>query len=563
MEPAFALGLLVVVFWLRRQRFFLRDRIVVVVFGLLMISAPGSGHHASDQVLKTIAGLLFILSTNRPGLLILIPAAIVAIAIQSADVFLAISVGAAAWRSRIQLRTEWLGMVALVTLLVHMAVWGLLKDESFARLDTAEMGRWKAARLLNSGDKRVLLRATCVALNARSAEAGPRAQDLLSKIERKTGRTDATWALRILSEASSGHEREARAFFAEAAFRNRGVLDSLNIWDVQLPHWLPWALFVHDPASYRDQVPGEAIDSAHFDAVTAEYLSRALANTGLEAQACTLAADKRWRTAGWSRYLDWQSCVAAVPVNSERVVGRGSIVLPSGGRYALMRGQPARGVWPEISYSTPLQKGQFSLETEFWSLVDLGTSEQCTLSLVNDLRSHFEDRNFVVGGRVDWKSSRLEGLSVNPASFLQGILGRMATWEEEPPRGLGFDRADSARAIAPAEWHEAYRETTSWLLPAQGWILWQNVRRGTYKMVLRGDPAIGLWPVAEIGLGDTRERRLVDSWDWAEYSVEVQAESTEVLLRMTNDYWDPSSGEDRNLWCWGLIPKSGDSEGRN
>lgn len=563
MGPASALGLLVVVIWLRRARFPHRDHVIVVLFGLLMISAPGTRHAMTDQVLRVVAGLLLFLPMNRHSLVMLIPAILIAGAVRSADLFLAMSVGVAAWRNRIRLRAEWLGVVAAVTLLVHMVVWGLLKDEPFARLDAPAASRWKAARLLNGGDQRVLLRATWVVLNARSAETEQRVRDLLAKIEKQTGRTDATWALRILSEAAVGHVGEARALLAEAAFRSRGVLDSLSIWDVELPRWLPWALFVHDPSAYRDQVPGVEVDSSSLDPTAAEYLLRALANAGLEAQACTLAAGKRWRTAGWSRYLDWQSHAATVPTNSAQIVGRGSIVLPPGGRYALMRGQPARGVWPEIAYRTPLQRGQSPLESEFWSLVDLGTSESCTLSLVNDLRSHFEDRNFIVGGRVDWEDSRLEAASVKPVSILQRIWRRIAAWQEDAPMGLNFARADSARAVVPSEWHEAYRETTGWLLPSQSWILWRNVPGGAYDMVLRGEPAVGLWPVAEIVIDGTRERRLVDGWDWAESSVEIQAESADVLLRLVNDYWDPSTAEDRNLWCWGLIPKSGDSEGRN
>jgi hypothetical protein len=330
-----------------------------------------------------------------------------------------------------------------------------------------------------------------------------------------------------------------------------------------LPGWLPWALFVHDQVVYREQVPGEQLDFVSLTPLAAEYVSRALAGVGLVTQACTLATADHWRTEGWARYLAWQGHAAAVPPESTRIVGKGSLVLPPGERFVLLRGQPARGVWPELSCRTKVGSDQFTLESELWSLVDLGTSESCTLGLMNDLRSHFEDRNFVVGGRVSGEESCCSVSSDGAATFLNNIWRRMSMWGDHAPAGLDFARADSLCAIVPEQWRDVPRGANGWLVPGRGWISWSDTPRGVYQLVMRGEPAHGIWPIAEVVKNGIIERELVDSWDWAEYSVEVQVESTNILIRLANDYWDPSCGEDRNLWCWGLIPQLDDCEGRN
>lgn len=73
-----------------------------------------------------------------------------------------------------------------------------------------------------------------------------------------------------------------------------------------------------------------------------------------------------------------------------------------------------------------------------------------------------------------------------------------------------------------------------------------------FSFKLRGTPALGIWPQFALVIGDQEVYRVtVDSTEWKDYSIiyTPPAESMLVALKLMNDYYQPETGEDRNLYC--------------
>ncbi|MCD6385624.1 hypothetical protein J7M23_07570 [Candidatus Sumerlaeota bacterium] len=89
-----------------------------------------------------------------------------------------------------------------------------------------------------------------------------------------------------------------------------------------------------------------------------------------------------------------------------------------------------------------------------------------------------------------------------------------------------------------------------------------------FSFKLRGKPALGIWPQFALIIGEQEIYRVtVDTAEWKNYSIiYTPPADTEVLaLKLMNDYYNPTTGEDRNLYCkeFTIEPVSQPDEGGN
>ncbi len=222
----------------------------------------------------------------------------------------------------------------------------------------------------------------------------------------------------------------------------------------------------------------------------------------------------------------------------------------------MMKGQPARGEWPSLSISCGGIDLVTTITSEYWTMVELKSSSPCSLRLLNDLLSPTEDRNLCVKGRVDCDSSWAEEAPSDLVTFLQRMEERIRGWGSPAPWGVWLilpEGLGQSKRIDPVAFDGAVADSVGWLIAGgAGWIRWENITPGKCVLLMRGEPATSLWPVVELDCRGAKRRFPVDSWGWRRYEYEFDSGSSELVVRYINDYWDPATGEDRNLRIAGL-----------
>ncbi|MBN1423370.1 hypothetical protein JXA88_02335 [Candidatus Fermentibacteria bacterium] len=453
-------------------------------------------------------------------------------------------------RPNLDLRPRILGGAAVCGMLAYAASSILSSGDALGRWDSGTLRRYAWAAVLNARNPQAIIRTSYAAVLGGDSRGASEALEDLASLERRTGTTPASLALRIAASAVAG--TDARALLAEAVYRRPAALDSLAAWnDASLP-WRELAASLHTgrPPLHEVSWPTAAVMSR--DSLAAEYAARLLLDAGLDAQACTLASLRPWRQRGWSRYVVWKARQAWEEPRNGLAVGR----LPqplAPGAWLLTRGQPARGVWPVYRLDDGVVAEETPAWSEEWILTPRHVQSTCSVTLVNDLRAPGEDRNAFI--------SIVEGVDeigyVDPPSDMEGFRQRLAArlmvWSDGRGRDpLAENVLETWSEVQTVAMDAAVPEKRGVMLPAEGSVQWRLQGEGSALLVVRGQPAVGRWPIVELSWNGTIRRHAVDAEGWTCLPLELSSSGV-LSARFVNDFWDPATGQDRNLWIAGLF----------
>jgi hypothetical protein len=289
------------------------------------------------------------------------------------------------------------------------------------------------------------------------------------------------------------------------------------------------------------------------DSLTAEFSARLLVKVGLEAEACSLASMTQWRDRGWARYIvwkarqPWEAPAQGMPVGRQPRAVRAS-------EWVLAMGRPARGVWPVIRFTSGGASEEITICAEDWILLPRRIQAQGWITLVNDLRAPGEDRNAAIEPVDDFAEEWFTAPPPDVEGFRQRLGSRLRTWGDPPGSPVtAFVTAGTGLVpLAPCSTSLAVPGYGAWMLGGPGSITWRGVPDSGAVLVARGQPATGIWPIIEIGSAGGHARRVVDTWSWTPLSVVVSSGDS-LLVRFVNDFWNPDTRQDRNLWIAGLF----------
>ncbi len=377
----------------------------------------------------------------------------------------------------------------------------------------------------------------------RAADSAPSlAREHLQALQERTGTCAPSLALRAILEQEA--QRDARVWVVEALHRSPDALDSLRGWAHGSIAWLDLmsALSLQRPSLHRIRWP---TPSDQADPLVAEYTARLLSAIGREAQACTLAS--LWRHQGWARYIVWKAHHPWEEPRAWRGASRNPQTLVMG-PWLLMRGRPARGEWPVLRVSDGAATHEIAVRSEDWVIEPSPLRGLVEVTLVNDLRAPGEDRNADFACLASFDETWFAQAVADPDRFFERVRPP-ATWSSPPPTDAPPPCGDES--LEPSAVVGGERREGAWFIPGPGEVRWEDVT-GAARVVLRGEPALGRWPIVECRWVNGLRRWAVESPGWVSYSLPRLAGDS-LVLRFVNDFWDPGTGEDRNLWLACLV----------
>ena len=412
------------------------------------------------------------------------------------------------------------------------------------------IARSALAEVLDDSNSGVMARSVYAEMTSPRHRSAAHALEHMGELERRTGSTAITAALRIVSTKVAGGD--ARARVVEAVLRVPAAMDSLEEWNDEALPWRDLASCLHLGRPLLQRVSWPSAQSLLTDSLSAEYAARLMQDIGLEAEACTLASLPQWRQRGWARYIVWKACE---PWEAPRVwaaLSRHPHRMPEG-RWLLVRGQPARGAWPVCRVWNGGSAQELFLSSEAWTLEPRVVRTPAWISLLNDLWAPGEDRNADLAFVERFDDAWFVEPPRDMERFRQQVVTRIAAWgtpgeaHDEVPVPVCLDSAEEV----PASWTDGVPVDGGWMLAGPGRIRWHSGGSG-HVLVMRGQPAAGRWPIAELTWQDHVARLVVDSSSWTCYRLSGSSPDS-LSLRFVNDLWDPGAGQDRNLWIAGLF----------
>lgn len=401
------------------------------------------------------------------------------------------------------------------------------------------------AAVLDHHNSRVVARSICLKALERGGH-GTGHGESLTALMRRRGYDALSAALRIMTAPPE----DARAHVAEALLRAPDALDSLQAWGAHAAPWSVVASSLHRNHPPAHRVVWPAASDLEADSLVAEYTARLLLDLGLEAPACTLASLPQWRAFGWARYVVWKARQPWEAPDSWIPVLRRAQAVPAGA-WLLVRGTPARGVWPLVRVSAGETAQLIPVRSEAWSMIARRASGAGTVELLNDLRAPGEDRNAEVVPINDFD----EAWFVDPVpidAFWHRTMRRLGAWRTSVGVGHAMPaRPQGLAELPPSSCAGVARADTGWLLAGAGRIVWRALPQGEGLLVVKGQMADGRWPIMELTCQGRIARHAVDTGEWTGQPLRLSCGDS-LSLRFVNDFWDPRTGQDRNLWVAGL-----------